>query len=158
MLTTNQDPLVNEFYEELFSHWSLKKNIPEIVVDLEDDENDVDFSDIFEVKNEVHEDEVVDCLEVSDPYMSVLEGSEGTNEPLEQATGEKEPEKDPECQGHKPLETHGECSDSQTLGPQEAPSVTPSHDSPPEDIDARIARLKCLGCKCFSFKFQPLFV
>lgn len=58
--------MVNEFYDELFKHWSLRPNLPE-VVNLEDSGDEgADLTQFFEVKAEKEEEEVLDL----DPYMS----------------------------------------------------------------------------------------
>lgn len=71
-----KDPLVNDFYDELFKHWRLKKNAPP-VIDLLDDEGEdsmditknedeeIDLSMYFEAKPEGIDD---DEIAVNDPY------------------------------------------------------------------------------------------
>ena len=82
----NKDPVVEEFYQELFKHWRLKKGVKIPCVAIDDDEGDdpnVDLSALFEVKAESGEDQDVassagDASDVEeltapqDPYMPVM--------------------------------------------------------------------------------------
>ena len=70
-LVLYKDPLVNEFYDELFRHWKPKTfQGPAPLVNIEDDEDDdpgeVDLSEFYDVKGEK-----VDCEEVEDPPMEM---------------------------------------------------------------------------------------
>ena len=67
----DKDPLVNEFYEELFKHWTLKKTSTPVLINLEEaDEQGADLSEIFEVKAEAIEADEAQALDQDsqDPY------------------------------------------------------------------------------------------
>eukprot|EP00435_Cladocopium_sp_Y103_P038718 s2260_g10.t1 len=70
---TKEDPLVNEFYDELFRHWRPRVPGPVPLVNLEEDdeeEGEVDLNDFFQVKGEKVED--VEGVEgVEDPPMEM---------------------------------------------------------------------------------------
>eukprot|EP00435_Cladocopium_sp_Y103_P050816 s607_g15.t1 len=88
-IVLNQDPAVNEFYEELFKHWCPKKKPVLIDLDKEENENEVDLSGLFSVKGEEEEEEE-ECggnenrYAVMDPYFTqMMSDDSGPLPPLE---------------------------------------------------------------------------
>ena len=62
---------MNEFYEELFAHWKLKKTPIPILIDLEavaNDEEGLDLSGVFEIKCEADDGEFDNSYAIMDPY------------------------------------------------------------------------------------------
>ncbi|CAL1166632.1 unnamed protein product [Cladocopium goreaui] len=78
-----RDPVVEEFYSELFKHWRLKKgvNIPCVEIDDDKDDPNFDLDALFEVKAEPGEelsddDSDVELTDQQDPYMAVMDLTE----------------------------------------------------------------------------------
>lgn len=85
---TIEDPTVNEFYDELLRHWTLRPSSPTTtpLIDLEaDDELGMDLSAMFDVKKEVGTIEDDGHLEydLMDPYYSLENGLHMGDEDVE---------------------------------------------------------------------------
>lgn len=68
-----KDPLVNEFYDELFKHWRLKDNAPPVIDLLDDEEDDDSAGSAMCMKSEDDGDEIdlgvyFEAVAVNDPY------------------------------------------------------------------------------------------
>ena len=169
----NKDPVVEEFYAELFKHWKLKKgvSVPCVSVDddddeVEDDDPNVDLSALFEVKDEPgEEDDMADeasdgGLTNQDPYMAVMDSTE-TQEPPGGQAAEATQGKDQQSESGDAVSVgspNGEVAadskepSSMTSTPE---SVCPSTTCPPPSaipvkkqtaaLDEKIARLKLLN-------------
>lgn len=155
--------MVNEFYDELFKHWSLRPNLPE-VVNLEDSGDEgADLTQFFEVKAE--EEEVLDPYIIDSPQIPVegegaAQGEGGTKGGEEDVLMETLVEMDPyqgveeeASENIHPKEHEGEQDmDLKTRSKTEAlqdkktsiSEKTEEAEKPKQDIDDRILRLKFL--------------
>lgn len=166
-----KDPLVNDFYDELFKHWRLKKNAPP-VVDLLDDEGEdsmdttkdedeeIDLAQYFEAKPES-----IDEIAVDDPYCQLQDHAMAKaveNEPIgKDAHGNDytPPHDDLETEPPtpKPSAATGVVGDKPAEPAEPSPATTKSSFTPEpmsrEDLAKQIHRLQLLDMIIYSFYY-----
>lgn len=125
ILPLYKDPVVNEFYDELLKHWSVRQDVASdgVVVDLEggpdDDDDDDDLSMFFRAKSEVDE-EQEGVQAPADPYMC-----DTLNSPI--------PVPDDEMESSEKIKTGEEENDGDTEGKDKGDVVEENPVAPVDD-------------------------
>lgn len=156
-MCTDKDPLVDEFYDELFKHWSLKKTPIPPIIDLEaQDEAGTDLSGIFEVKKEdgdsqiesqqtlVIDDPYLCCMTpVKEPSVALVEVHDGETPNTQVPTETSRMSRTPSVlsEGAKATEPRAPECDVKKLQLDDQPSMKPKPSDAPEPATTKVSSM-----------------